>query len=38
MSIEVTGAQLLELLHDAAALPPHAELLRLVDTWAEEYD
>jgi hypothetical protein len=35
---EVTGAQLLALLDDAAVLPPRAELLRLVDTWAEEYD
>jgi hypothetical protein len=36
MCFEATGAQLLELLDEVA--PPAAELLRLVDAWAEDYD
>ena len=36
MCFEVTGAQLLELLDEGA--PAGAELLRLVDAWAEDYD
>jgi len=36
MCFEVTGAQLLELLDEGA--PARAELLRLVDAWAEDYD
>jgi len=36
MSWAVTGAQLLELLDEA--VPSRAELLRLVDRWAEDFD
>jgi hypothetical protein len=38
MSFEVTEVQLLALLVHEAALQLRDELLRLVDTWSEEYD
>jgi hypothetical protein len=36
MSFSVTAAELLRLLETAA--PPRAQLLPLVDAWAENYD
>lgn len=38
MSFEATGAHLLALLNDTDVAPSRAELLRLLDTWAEEFD
>jgi hypothetical protein len=37
MSFEDTGSRLLALLNNAEA-PERAELLRLLDTWSEEYE
>lgn len=38
MSFETAGAALLEMLSQPSARMPRAELLGLVDTWAEEFD